>query len=325
MGFTFFTSASAQSPGYVNEWLILGSFPARDNNALTTDLIGGETLLRPHGGLKAAGQTWRHYQTPAAAGGDAYLNFLDPVLDLPPLERAVAYTHFYVHSGRPDTVQLLTGFDEQLAVWVNGVSVLQRADRRTHRFDDDTVQVTLQKGWNSVLFKVVNIVGEWMLSARFVGRNALAGGVGLIIQAETPERLVTIPRSDPEQIRIRPLELADDLILSRDNVPIVGLQAIISNPQQQALGDCRVRFFAPTGAASRVPRSQRASISERLDAKRGVQIGREQNFVLHAGALRPLNFRVPISTIVSGFQAPGSWQMRFQFGKYEVRRVAPLR
>jgi len=315
----------AQPGDYVKEWLILGVFPARDNNALTTDLIGGETLLRPHGGLKTAGQTWRHYQTPQVAGGDAFLNFLDPVLDLPPLERAVAYAHIYVQSSRADTVQLLTGFDEQVTVWVNGVSVLQRADRRTHRFDDDTVQVALQKGWNSVLFKVVNIVGEWMLSARFVSRHVIASDAGLIIQAETPERLVTIPRSDPEQIRIRPLELADDLILSRDNVPIVALQAIISNPQQQALGDCRVRFFAPTGAASRVPRSQRVSISERLDAKRGVQIGREQNFVLHAGALRPLNFRVPISTIVSGFQAPGSWQMRFQFGKYEVRRVVPLR
>lgn len=317
-------SLLAQSSGYVTDWLILGVFPARDNNALTTDLIGGEMLLRPHGGLKTAGQTWRHYQTPGAAGG-AFLNFLDPVLDLPPLERAVAYAHIYVQSSRADTLQLLTGFDEQVTVWVNGISVLQRADRRTHRFDDDTVQVSLQKGWNSVLFKVVNIVGEWMLSARFVGRHALAGGAGLIIQAETPERLVTIPRSDPEQIRIRPLELADDLILSRDNVPIVALQAIISNPQQQALGDCGVRFFAPTGAASRTPRSQRATISERLDAKRGVQIGREQNFVLHAGALRPLNFRVPISTILSGFQAPGSWQMRLQFGKYEVRRVVPLR
>ncbi|MCI0696807.1 glycosyl hydrolase-related protein [candidate division KSB1 bacterium] len=318
---TFFTSARAQSQGYVNEWLILGVFPARDTSALTTDLIGGEALLRPHGGLKTAGQTWRHYQTPGAAGG-AFLNFLDPVLDLPPLERAVAYAHIYVHSSRADTVQLLTGFDEQVAVWVNGVSVLQRTDRRTHRFDDDTVQVTVQKGWNSVLFKVVNIVGEWMLSARFAGRNAIAGDAGLIIQAETPERLVTIPRADPEQIRIRPLELADDLIFSRDNVPIVAVQTIISNPQQQALGDCRVRFFAPPGAASR---SRRASAIERLDAKRGVQIDREQNFVLHAGALRPLNFRVPISTIVSGFQAPGSWQMRLQFGKYEVRRVVPLR
>jgi alpha-mannosidase len=318
------TSASAQSQGYVNEWLILGSFPARDNNALAADLIGGEALLRPYGGLATAGQTWRHYQPPAAAERPAYLNFLDPVLDLQPLERAVAYAHVYVQSARVDTLLLLTGFDEQLGVWVNGKPVLQRSDRRTHRFDDDTAEVELQKGWNSVLFKAVNFIGEWALSARFVGRKSPAGAAGLIIEAETPERLVMIPRSDPEQIRIRPLELADDLILSRDNVPMLALQTVISNPQRQALGDCEARFFAPTGAAAGASQFRRA-FAARLDAKRGVQIGREQSFILHAGELRPLSFRVPLSTIVSGFHAPGSWQMRLQFGKYEVRRVVPLR
>jgi hypothetical protein len=262
---------------------------------------------------------------PRLANGVAHLNFLDPVLDLSPVERAVVYAHIYVHSPNADTVKLLTGYDEQLAVWVNGDSVLQRADHRNHRFDGDTVQVALQKGWNRVLFKVVNYLGEWSLTARFAGSKALANGENLLVQAETPERLITIPRSDPEGIRIRPLELGDDLILSRDNVPMVALQAVVYNPQQQSLGNCQARFFAPTGSASRSSRTRSTVGATRLDAKRGVPIGREQNFTLHAGELRPLNFRVPLSAIVSGFQAPGSWQMRMQFGKYEVRRLVPLR
>jgi hypothetical protein len=42
-------SLRAQSSVNVDEWLILGAFPARDNNALATDLVGGEA----RGGLMA--------------------------------------------------------------------------------------------------------------------------------------------------------------------------------------------------------------------------------------------------------------------------------
>jgi len=312
--FGIFTFAQAQSDNYVREWLILGAFPAADNEALMTDAIGGEATVRPHGGLKTAGQFWRHYQTAAANE----LNFLDPALDLSPVERAVVYAHLYVHSPRLDTLQLLTGFDEQLAIWVNGQLARQRNERRNFRFDDDTTLVALQKGWNSVLFKVVNQLGEWSLAARF------SGGENLIVQAETPERLTTIPRADPEGIRLRPLELADDLIFNRDNIPMLALQTVVFNPQQQPLGECEARFFAPAGAGSRVKNRSLLSAESR-DARRGMQIGREQKFALHAGELYPLTFRVPISTIVSGFRAAGTWQMRLQFGSYEVRRIAPLR
>jgi len=306
-------SVVAQPVGYVKEWLILGAFPARDNNALMTDVIGGEATLRPHGGLATAEKVWRHYQTGAKA-----LNFLDAVLDLSPVERAVAYAHVYVQSSRGDTLQLLAGFDEQLAIWVNGQLAHQRAERRNFYFDDDTVRVALQKGWNSVLFKVVNQLGEWSLSARFVG------GENLIAQAETPERLAMIARAEPEGIRLRPLELADDLIFSRENIPLLALQTVLSNPQQQALGECEARFFAPAGTGSR-PKNRSLLSAESQKARSGKQIGREQKFTLHAGELKPLHYRVPLSTIVAGFQAAGTWQMRLQFGGYEVRRNVPLR
>jgi alpha-mannosidase len=303
----------ALSQNYIKEWLILGAFPARDQNALMTDVIGGEATARPHGGLATAEKVWRHFHA-----GANELNFLDAVLDLSPVERAVVYAHVYVQSSRIDTLQLLVGFDEQLAMWVNGQLAHQRAERRNFNFDDDTVRVALQKGWNSVLFKVVNQLGEWSLAARFTG------SVNLIAQAETPERLALIARAEPEGIRLRSLELADDLIFSRDNVPLLALQTVLSNPQQQALGDCEARFFAPAGTGSR-PKSRSLLSDESRNARSGKQIGREQKFILHAGELKPLHYRVPLSTIVAGFQAAGTWQMRLQFGDYEVRRNVPLR
>ncbi len=298
---------------YIKDWLILGAFPAREQNALLTDVIGGEATVRPHGGLATAEKTWRHYQTSANE-----LNFLDAVLDLSPVERAVVYAHVYLQNSRSDTLQLLVGFDEQLAVWVNGQLAYQRAERRNFNFDDDTVRVALQKGWNSVLFKVVNQLGEWSLAARFVG------GENLMAQAETPERLTLIARAEPEGIRLRALELADDLIFSRDNIPLLALQTVLSNPQQQALGECEARFFAPAGTGSR-PRNRSLLSDESPKARSGKQIGREQKFILHAGELKPFSYRVPLATIVAGFQAAGTWQMRLQFGDYEVRRNMPLR
>ena len=309
----FINSALAQKQDFIKEWLILGAFPARDNNALLTDVIGGEATVRPHGGLTTAEKVWRHY--PAGA---AELNFLSPVLDLSPIERAVAYAHVYVQSARVDTVQLLAGGDEQLAIWVNGQLAHQRLARRDFYFDDDTVQMALQKGWNSVLFKVVNQLGEWALSARLVG------GENLMVQAETPERLTLIARAEPEGIRLRPLELADDLIFSRDNIPLLALQTVLTNPQQQALGDCEARFFAPAGAGAR-PKSRSLLSEESRNARSGKQIGREQKFALHAGELKPLYYRVPLATVVAAFQAAGTWQMRLQLGDYEVRRNVPLR
>lgn len=305
--------ANGYAQDYIKEWLILGAFPARDQNALMTDVLGGEATMRPHGGLTTAEKVWRHYHS-----GANELNFLDTVLDLSPVERAVVYAHVYVQSSRSDTLQLLVGFDEQVAIWVNGQLAHQCTERRNFNFDDDTVRVALQKGWNSLLFKVVNQLGEWSLSARLVGDE------NLVAQAETPERLTLIARAEPEGIRLRSLELADDLIFSRDNVPLLALQTVLFNPQQQALGECEARFFAPAGTGSR-SKSRSLLSAESQKARSSKQIGREQKFILHAGELKPLNYRVPLATIVAGFQAAGTWQMRLQFGDYEVRRNVPLR
>ncbi|MCL4708547.1 hypothetical protein KJ068_25605 [bacterium] len=276
----------------VREWLVLGTFSAEKDKNLQTDFAGNEATLRPHGGLTTAGKMWRHYQTP-----EAHLDFLDLMLDFFPVENVVAYAHCYVHSPEQDsTAKLIVSYDDFLALRVNGQEVWKQQERRANQFEQDTIQVRLQKGWNGLLFKVMNGVGEWTLSARFL--NA----AGLTLQAEFPERLTTIPRADPELIRIRKIEPADKAIFTVDNKPALQFRTVIYNPQQQSLSSCRARLLA----------------------RNGKMVGTEAEFELHAGEIRAVYFTVPVAAILNSFQASGSWQMRLQFGDYEVKRVVPL-
>lgn len=277
----------------VREWLVLGTFSAEKGKSLETDFAGNEATIRPHGGLTTAGKMWRHYRTP-----ESRLDFLDLMLEFFPAENVVAYAHCYVHSPEPDSAAtLLVSYDDFLALHVNGKAAWKQQERRANRFEQDTIKVSLQKGWNALLFKVMNGVGEWTLSAQFLNAS------GLMVQAEVPARLTTIPRADPELIRIRKIEPAEKAIFTIDNKPALQFRTVIFNPQQQSLSSCRARLLA----------------------RNGKMVGEAAEFELNAGEVRAVYFTVPVAAILNSFQASGSWQMRLQFGDYEVKRVVPLR
>jgi hypothetical protein len=281
------TQASAQA---VQEWLILGTYPVEGGRSFDTDFIVSEAAIRPHGGMMTAGRTWRMYQAPEAG-----LDFLDLTLDMFPVEQAVAYAHVYVESPKADTVALAVNYDDRIVVRANGQIAWQKTESRTHRVSEDTLHVPLREGWNSVLFKIFNRVGEWTLAARFIDRRELA------VRAETPERMAMIARPNPEQIRIRSIEPVDRAIYTRENQPAVRFKAVLYNPQQRPLGQCRARLVARSGKV----------------------VGEAPAFEWRAGEIHNVYFIVPVSTILASYEASGSWQIRLQFEKHEVRRVVP--
>ncbi len=284
----FAARASAQT---VREWLLLGSYTVSANKTFETDFIGNESTAQPHGGLASAARAWRHFQT-----SQAQLDLLDPTLDFFPVENAVLYAHVYVKSPKADTVKLYLGYDDRLSVRVNGQLAWQAPTRRGFQVDGDTASVTLQEGWNNVLFKIYNGVGEWSLAARFAGRSEL------LLQAETPDRLAMIPRADPELIRIRAIEPAERAVFTKDNRPALQFKTVLYNPQQHSLGTCAARLVTRSGRV----------------------IGNGQTFELRAGEVRTAYFLVPTSEILTSFEASGAWQIRLQFDKHEVRRIVPL-
>ena len=76
-------------------------------------------------------------------------------------DRGVAYLHREVRADKRMAVELALGSDDALRLWVNGESVLSRDVRRGVAAGDDRVVVTLERGVNEILLKVVDYGGAW--------------------------------------------------------------------------------------------------------------------------------------------------------------------
>jgi len=175
--------ASAQTD-YFRDWLVCGSF-ANDSSAirLTQDYLDGESQIQPSGGEITKGKMWVVYHSP-----QRHLNLLNSTLGYHPNERCVAYTCVYVYSPKQQTVRLLLGSDDGIAVWCNGVKVHQLDVVRGITLDSDEITVALNTGWNTLLFKVANNEGGWDIAARF------GSGEGLKVQIENPfKKAVQMP------------------------------------------------------------------------------------------------------------------------------------
>ena len=70
----------------------------------------------------------------------------------------------------PVTLALST--NDQGKAWLNGKEVFKFADTRTLDKDTDKVNVTLAKGQNVLVMKVINEVNNWQACARFLKNGA---------------------------------------------------------------------------------------------------------------------------------------------------------
>ena len=87
-------------------------------------------------------------------------------------EDAAAYAVAYVIADDPMTVTLSAGSNDQFKAWVNGKPILKFAETRTLEKDTDKGEVTLVKGQNVVVFKVINEKNNWQGCARFLKDGA---------------------------------------------------------------------------------------------------------------------------------------------------------
>jgi WD40 repeat protein/serine/threonine protein kinase len=164
---------AAGTPGFVHDWLVLAPLPLKEDEApddgLEREHVPGEARLEPRAGkperVEDKVYTWqdRHEK--------------EPVLDFNALvgkmaDRSVAYAVCYVNSEREQAdVQLQVGTDDEAKVYLNGQLVYKYAGRRPLVALDPVGPITLHKGTNVVLFKVVNEHYKWECCARFLDRD----------------------------------------------------------------------------------------------------------------------------------------------------------
>ena len=175
-----FSAALIQSPqtyspdqeGFIRNWLILAPIAIQSESGaseIDRELIKGEATLKPKAGDTATATSplaWTAHQT-----SDYFIDFLAS-FGKQRGEYVAGYAVAYVVADEEMKVTLALSTNDQGKVWLNGTPVFSFAETRVLEKDTDRVDVTLNKGQNVLMMKVINEVNNWQGCARFLKAGA---------------------------------------------------------------------------------------------------------------------------------------------------------
>jgi hypothetical protein len=157
------------APGFIQDWLVLAPLPLEAGQSgaegLEREQVLGEARLRPRAGDRVPGRdlTWQTYR-----GDEPILDFTCLVGEKPS-ENCVAYAVCYVISDTERNDLLLqVSSDDEAKIYLNGQEVYKYSRGRSLTTLDPVGPVTLRKGTNVLVFKVVNELLGWFGCLRFV-------------------------------------------------------------------------------------------------------------------------------------------------------------
>jgi len=176
--FALLAPAAPQAPaldteGFIRSWLVLAPIPIEGESGASEidhDFLKGESTLKPKAGDKATAGgselTWRAHQT-----SDYFIDFLQS-FGKAHGEYVAGYAVAYIVAEDAMPVTLALSTNDQGKVWLNGKEIFKFTDTRVLEKDTDRVDVTLVKGQNVLVFKVINEVNNWQACARFLKNGA---------------------------------------------------------------------------------------------------------------------------------------------------------
>jgi len=180
---SMWAKVAAAQPGYFRDWYAVGPF---ENN----DYAGENFQLKDYGPEKGLNLTATYTGVKAGEKGaeatpvrwqpllkDGEPSLSDQPLDLlprfDPARGVIAYLATTLVADADRQVQLLTGGDERLGVWVNGQRVAFSKGYRLAYRDQDRTLITLHKGENTVLLKLGHGYEQWRLYFRLADQYGL--------------------------------------------------------------------------------------------------------------------------------------------------------
>jgi hypothetical protein len=166
-------AAGSDAEGFIRTWLVLAPIPIEGESGATEidrDFLRGEAAVRPKPGDTATvgGRplTWTAHEA-----SDYFIDFLQG-FGQERGEYVVGYAVAYVIVDDGMKVTLALGTNDQGKAFLNGKEVFKFVDTRVLDKDTDRVDVTLTKGQNVLVLKVVNEVNNWQACARFLKDGA---------------------------------------------------------------------------------------------------------------------------------------------------------
>jgi hypothetical protein len=166
-------SSSPDAEGFIRNWLVLAPIAIDGESGaseIDKDFLKGEVTITPKAGDTAMvggkALSWQAHRT-----SDFFIDFLQ-AFGKERGEYVAAYAVAYVIADEPMTATLALSTNDQGKAWINGKEIFKFVDTRVLEKDTDRVDVTLAKGRNVLVLKVINEVNNWQGCARFLKNGA---------------------------------------------------------------------------------------------------------------------------------------------------------
>jgi hypothetical protein len=170
--------------GFIRNWLVLAPIAIEGESGATAidqAFLDGEPSIKPKAGATVViGKkplTWKPLQT-----SDYLIDFLQAFPERG--EYVAAYAVAYVMADEDMKVTLALSTNDQGKAWLNGKEIFKFAETRVLEKDTDRLNVSLVKGQNVLVLKVVNEVNNWQACARFLRDGAPITNLRI---SQTPE------------------------------------------------------------------------------------------------------------------------------------------
>jgi hypothetical protein len=167
-------AAKPDAEGFIRNWLVLAPLPfggaQGGAEALGKQQVADEAKLQPKEGDKVKSGdtelTWKAHKA------DSHLVDFNAILGKE-TEDSVGYAVCYlVAENEMKDLTMKTGSDDQAKVYLNGKEVFKNEEARPAEKDQDsTAGLTLKKGTNVIVFKVVNEKQDWSGCLRFTDKD----------------------------------------------------------------------------------------------------------------------------------------------------------
>jgi hypothetical protein len=162
--------------GFVRDWLVLAPFALPEDSGtdeIEKAQIAKEGDLKPKAGdTQKVGDkdgTWK-----AAKAAEYHLDINTALGTRNEDVLAYLVTYVVADADMPGLTMAI-GSNDQAKVWLNGKEVHKFAETRGIEQDSDKVDgLTLTKGVNTIVFKVINQKNDWAAALRFLDKNGKA-------------------------------------------------------------------------------------------------------------------------------------------------------
>jgi hypothetical protein len=163
------------SDGYIRHWLVLAPIALAEgetgSEAIFKEQIKDEATLRPKAGdkLTIGGKelTWKNI-----TGATNYFDFAASVNTFGEKEAGYAVTYIDCETEKPDVIMAVASND-QGRIYFNGVDIYIWSEPRGLVLDSEKGRVTLKKGINVIVFKIINEQGNWQGAMRFLDKSGV--------------------------------------------------------------------------------------------------------------------------------------------------------